>query len=258
MANAPKRSERKSREWYKHAFADDYLFVYAHRTAREAIAQVEVAVRHLPFQAGQSVLDIACGSGRHLLAFARLGARVTGVDLSPVLLDVARRRFARTRYRATFQLADMRESTFKQRFDGATIWFTSIGYFATQAEDLRALRSMAGALKTGGWWWIDIPNPAHLIPNLVPESVRSVDGPYGRARIEERRRIKGNSVMKKIIVTDEHGQRTYEERVRLYTPEQFGCMIKRSGLVTDGILGDYDGAALAASRPRQIWYGRKP
>jgi SAM-dependent methyltransferase len=254
----PDKSAKKSGEWYKRAFADDYLFVYAHRTAREAIAQVEVAVRHLPFAAGQRVLDIACGSGRHLLAFARLGARVTGVDLSPVLLDVARRRFARTRYRATFKLADMRESTFKQSFDGATIWFTSIGYFATQDEDLRALRSMAGALKKGGWWWIDIPNPAYLIPNLVPESVRMVSGPHGRATIEERRRIVGNSVVKEIVLTDEHGQRNYEERVRLYTPEQFGSLVKLAGLVTDGILGDYDGSALAASRPRQIWYGRKP
>ncbi len=42
--------------------------------------------------AGRRVLDAACGTGNTTLALARAGADVVGVDLTPALLDVARRR----------------------------------------------------------------------------------------------------------------------------------------------------------------------
>jgi 2-polyprenyl-3-methyl-5-hydroxy-6-metoxy-1,4-benzoquinol methylase len=40
------------------------------------------------------VLDLACGAGRHSLAAAALGARVTGVDRDPAKLAIARERAA--------------------------------------------------------------------------------------------------------------------------------------------------------------------
>jgi 2-polyprenyl-3-methyl-5-hydroxy-6-metoxy-1,4-benzoquinol methylase len=43
---------------------------------------------------GTRVLDLACGTGRHSLAAAALGARVTGVDRDPVKLATARERAA--------------------------------------------------------------------------------------------------------------------------------------------------------------------
>ena len=41
---------------------------------------------------GETVLDVACGTGNAAIPAARAGARVTGVDLTPELLAVARRR----------------------------------------------------------------------------------------------------------------------------------------------------------------------
>ena len=66
------------KNWFEKSFQEDYLWLYAHRSDREATAQVRTAIRNLPFKPGQKVLDIACGAGRHMLAFARKGAIVTG------------------------------------------------------------------------------------------------------------------------------------------------------------------------------------
>ena len=41
--------------------------------------------------AGARVLDLACGSGRHAIAAAQLGARVTAVDADPAQLEAGRR-----------------------------------------------------------------------------------------------------------------------------------------------------------------------
>lgn len=53
-----------------------------------AARTVEIAA----LQDGERVVDVACGTGNLAVAAARAGARVTGVDLSPRLLDVARGR----------------------------------------------------------------------------------------------------------------------------------------------------------------------
>jgi SAM-dependent methyltransferase len=47
-------------------------------------------VAYAGIEAGQRVLDVACGTGVVAVTAARRGARVTGLDLTPPLLDVAR------------------------------------------------------------------------------------------------------------------------------------------------------------------------
>jgi SAM-dependent methyltransferase len=244
-------------DWYRRAFADDYLWLYSHRTEQQARSEVEVAAEHLPFETSHQVLDIACGAGRHMLAFAEIGARVTGVDLSGVLLDKARRRFDEAGHGARLVRSDMRHLPFSYQFDGVTLWFTSFGYFPTETEDLIVLTELSNVLRPGGWWWIDIPNPSHLEANLVPESEREVDGPNGTAHVIEKRSIKDGHVVKMIDIDDSLGHRSYEERVRLYTPERFGSLIREAELTTLGILGDYDGSPFTPKVPRQIWYGVK-
>ncbi len=49
----------------------------------------------LPDLAGLNVIDLGCGEGRNTRAFARRGARMTGVDVSPKILDLARQEEAR-------------------------------------------------------------------------------------------------------------------------------------------------------------------
>lgn len=251
------RKKNTGTEWYRDAFAEDYLWLYAHRSEKEALSQVRIAIKHLPFKPGQKVLDIACGAGRHMLAFAQRGAVVAGVDLSKTLVSIARKRLREKGVKATVRQGDMRKIEYSERFDGATIWFTSIGYFATISEDQKVIDGLAEALKANGWWWIDLPNPAYLKANLIPSSSRTCRSPHGPAKVVENRRIAGRRVEKTIVITDSAGIRRYRESVRLYNPEQFGNLIRKAGLTTDGILGDYDGSPLTSDAPRQIWYGRK-
>ena len=61
--------------------------------ARDLVSEVaDVAVETLAPQPGETILDVATGSGNAAIPAAQAGATVTGLDLAPTLLDVARRR----------------------------------------------------------------------------------------------------------------------------------------------------------------------
>jgi SAM-dependent methyltransferase len=60
-------------------------------TLSERIADVgELVVARAGIEPGMSVLDVACGAGNATIPAARAGARVTGIDLVPKLLEQGR------------------------------------------------------------------------------------------------------------------------------------------------------------------------
>ena len=68
-------------EWPVAFFDDDYLRIYrpmfTEETTRREVDFIESAVALGP---GASVLDLACGIGRHAIGMALRGYRVTGLD----------------------------------------------------------------------------------------------------------------------------------------------------------------------------------
>jgi SAM-dependent methyltransferase len=101
------------------------------------------------------ILDVPCGIGRLTIPLSRLGFEVTGVDLSPGLVDAARKkadRFGVTAGRVKFLVGDMRELITRfapLSFDVVLNVFTSIGY-GTEEDDLRFFRDARAVTKRGG------------------------------------------------------------------------------------------------------------
>lgn len=69
-------------------------------------------VARLAVRAGEAVLDVACGTGNAAIPAAQAGARVTGLDLTPELLDVARRRAAAAGVAVDWQEGDAEDLPF--------------------------------------------------------------------------------------------------------------------------------------------------
>ena len=60
--------------------------------ANRFVADLEdqLLLRLLQPARGERILDIGCGTGRHLQVFSEMGLDVTGLDASPYMLDIAR------------------------------------------------------------------------------------------------------------------------------------------------------------------------
>lgn len=255
--------------WYERSFGADYLIVYKHRNLQNAYEEVKRMTEWLSLPERAEILDLCCGMGRHALALAELGNKVTGLDLSEVLLAEARK--LDVNGEIEWLQGDMRNIPLQKSFDVVVNLFTSFGYFSTDAENERVLHEIERVLKPGGQFIIDFLNASYVKNNLVPYSERQIDG----ITIEETRTIERESVehsaqhfvqrsvreaVVKRIVMKEEGQadRHYEERVRLYGLADFEAMLGQTGLQIDHIYGDYDRSSLDTNTsPRLIIVGHK-
>lgn len=88
----------------------------------------------------RSALDLACGTGEFAVGLARQGIAATGVDRSPEMLAVARRRAHEGGVAVRFVQQDMRELDLADRFDLVTCLYDSLNYVLEEAELAEAFR----------------------------------------------------------------------------------------------------------------------
>ncbi|WP_053367854.1 class I SAM-dependent methyltransferase [Bacillus sp. FJAT-27245] len=238
--------------WYEDHFQQDYLLIYKHRNEQHAQLELESLWKHIPLNREGKVLDLCCGSGRHSRWMAKSGHKVTGIDLSAVLLEEARKSLDSETI--IYQKSDMREISFKEEFDIVVNLFTSFGYFDQDEENEKVLKKVYEALKTDGYFLFDFLNPSFLESNLIPFSTHS----EGEMIINQYRKVEGEFIVKRISVKDAYSQRDYEERVKLYSYQMLKSMLLRNGLEPIQVFGDYSGDSLCEySSPRVIFLCQK-
>lgn len=139
-----------------------------------SLAAVDPALfRALELKPGQRVLDFGCGSGEPTLAIAQLVAprgTVVGLDISPPMLAIARRRAALRGIRnARFQVGDVAHGRLSGRFDRAVS-----RYGLMFVDDLPlTLERVRQALKPRGRLALAVWGPVELNPFFRVRSAAS-------------------------------------------------------------------------------------
>jgi SAM-dependent methyltransferase len=103
----------------------------------------------------RTVLDIACGTGPHLVRLAERGYHTTGLDLSARNIEFLGERLADKGLRGDLVVGDMTNFRLKRPVDAAICMQDSQGHLLTNEQLLAHLRSVARNLKRGGLYIFD-------------------------------------------------------------------------------------------------------
>lgn len=246
-------SDKKS--WYHNWFnAPYYHLLYADRDEQEAAAFIDLLLKRLQPPAQSTMLDLACGRGRHSIHLAEHPYQVTGIDLSEESIQEAR---SHEHEGLSFFVHDMRLPFRSNYFDYIFNFFTSFGYFDTRAEHVKTIGSIAEGLKKDGIFIMDYLNVHYVEKTLESKTEVERDG----VKFLVERWFDETHFYKTIIVDDPANLEqplTFEEKVAKFTLDDFKAMFTASGLQIEEVYGDYSfGKYDTQNSPRLIMKARK-
>lgn len=102
------------------------------------------------------ILDIACGEGSFAAAMAKQGYRMTGMDLSPRMIELAKGVAMKESQDVRFVVEDMRSIPFEDAFDLATCLFDSLNYMLIVDDLQDVFHGVNRALRKGGVFIFDM------------------------------------------------------------------------------------------------------
>lgn len=237
-------------EWFEAWFnSKDYLKVYRHRDEEEAAKLAGLILDNIDIKSGKKVLDMAAGSGRHAIYFAKEGFEVTAVDLSKYLLSVAKKKANKTDLNIHFVHSDIRQFEVNTKFNLILNLFTSIGYFENDEENYSVLVKAYNLLENDGYFVLDYLNRYLVENNLVPSTVDELDG----KTIAQKRFIQGNRIIKEITIDNGGQVNKYIESVRMFSDSELIQILKKIGFKVLKTFGDFNGELFKLeSSPRII------
>jgi len=239
-----------------HFEVEDYLHFYCpHLTEERTDAEVNAIVQLLELEQPLDILDLACGFGRHTNHLAALGHRMTGVDIEPGFLELARQQAEVTGVRVDYRSGDMRSLEFDCDFDVILLLFTAFGYFGDD-ENLAVLHSIYKALRPGGRFLMDIPNQRPFIAQLPPVQIDEVglDLMINRGSYDQDTRRWYN---RRIVIRN--GVRKDKPLfVRLYDEAEIRLLIAQAGLEVENIYDGWKNEPFTPESRRMVILARKP
>lgn len=222
--------------WFKNWFNSPYYHqLYFNRDESEAAAFINKLMGYLKPAAGSTMLDVACGKGRHSLQLAEKGFDVTGIDLSEDSINEA------LQYQHDylhFYQHDMRLPFRINYYDYAFNFFTSFGYFNTQRENDNSIRTIAQSLKPTGTFVMDYLNVHYAEDHMVHRSEKEIDG----VNFIITKWHDETHFYKKIMIEDEALEEplVHTEKVSKFTIGDFTEMFAYQGLQVKEVFGDYN------------------
>lgn len=183
------------------------------------------------------MLDLCCGTGRHLRPLHALG-----VDLNRAALQGL-----------PAACADMRELPLRScSFDAVVSLFSSFGYLESDAEDLRVLREVARVLRPEGKLLLDLLNREYALCGFA-DSVQKVQG---ETLVVENRAwdaLNGRLSTSFVIVSEDGARRDSPgHSLRLYSLTELRALLDAAGLAIERVYGGVSGESYQLESVRMI------
>ena len=243
------------------------------------VATAPVTRHHVEFyveeflRAGGPCVELGVGNGRITIEAARRGVDITGVDVSPAMLALCRRRAAAAGVADKVKLieSDMRSFRLPAPAALVSVPFSTVGH-VVELDDKRALfRHVFAQLAPGGLFVFDtlVFDPAFAATHADVARLRAEfkDEATGQDAVlwvapsydvpAQKIRIVGWTDLLDAdgVVTS---RRYCRIRFSWITPEQSRALLEEAGFVVEHAFGGFDRRPLDAASRAQIWFARKP
>jgi len=208
-------------DWWKKIFNSMYLKTDADVVEDNQITKTEVDLFQeiLNLKEGDTLLDLACGQGRHLLELqSRKKYNLYGLDRSRYLIQRAKNISKKKGLSINFKEGDARKLPYStDTFDFVTNLGNSFGYFETLEDDVKILHEIFRVLKPGGQLLMEIADGDFLRKSYTPRSWEWIDKKHfvcrERTMATDNQRIISREVIthteKGVIVDQFYAERLY-------------------------------------------------
>jgi SAM-dependent methyltransferase len=197
--------------------------------AQHTSAEIDFLLGLYPISPGAKILDIGCGTGRHSIELAKRGYKVTGVDFSPRMIEIARQKADDSD--VEFIQAEAKELVLNETFDAAfSLCEGAIGLIEKGEDpvghDLSIYQAISRHLKPNAPFVVTCLNGYSVIRQMKDEFVN--DGRFNPATMVSN-------------YTDEWnlptGTKTVQVFERLFIAPEVTRMLAEAGFMVDAVYG---------------------
>ncbi len=157
-----------------------YDRMQGHKDYRSECDLLEKAFRRYQARKTRTVVDFGCGTGNHTIAMANRGFRVTGVDRSREMLEIARKKAAASKVAVRWREGDLRTVDAGGTYDAALLMFAVLGYMTENDDLVRALTNVRRHLKPAGLLAFDVWYGPAVLAIKPSNRVKTLTLPKGR------------------------------------------------------------------------------
>ncbi len=248
-------TEKKARDdWVKEVFGELYLSTVPTGGQSRTEREVDFIEQQMSLESADTILDLACGYGRHTIELAERGHDVVGFDLSKALLKQGLAEAQRRSLEINFFHGDMRSLEFESVFDACYCWQTSFGYFGDRTN-LDILARVNRALTSGGELLLEVMNRDHVVKKMPhriwwegPDCIFLEEGEFDYES--------STLHLNRSFIYEDGSQQPVEHDwyIRLYSPHELKELLNQTGFEFVDLSGSihYPGYFLGHDSPKQI------
>jgi SAM-dependent methyltransferase len=211
----------------------------------------------------QDILELGAGAGRVSVALARRGLNITGLELSPAMLERGKKFAERENENVNFVLGDMTDFKLEQKFSLIIAPFNALMHLYSLVDQDRALEMVCAHLEPNGAFAFDLYQPRFGLEGVLRHEGETFLEPDGSRldvfvlqRIDRAAQMAFTTYHLDLISSSGLlSRKILELQQRYFTRFEVERWLRAHGFRAE-FQGDFDGSRLTDSSPNLVVVAR--